>query len=319
VLLLPYVALAGTAANQSLASFLVGGLAAATLTLVAARLVPHRGDYLWLGVLAAFGTIVWHLAASGATWYFAHVVVVAALALGVLESLGRRRALVMGTTVAIAYLTRQAAVLVLPFFVLMTLPQWAPRGLRVWREIRLGYLNRLAAPVAVAIVLYGAYNWIRFGTFADVAASLRPGVLEEPWFQRGLFHYSYIPRHLEVLFLRLPGLVPTPPYVLVPWTGLALWFTTPAFLYALRAPRTRDTLAAWLGIGTVLLAVSFFGNPGIAQFGYRFASDVYPLLFFLTVRGMGGRVPRAGKVLIALSVLVNAWGILWQRLGWIAP
>lgn len=318
-LLLPYVALRGTAANQSLVSYLLGGLAAGLATLIAARIAPRRGDYLWLAALAAFGTIVWNLAASGSTWYFAHVVVVAALTAGVLESLGRRRALVMGAAVAAAYLTRQAAVMAIAFFVVMTLPQWAPRGVRAWREIRLGYLNRLAAPVAIAVVIYGLYNWTRFGTIADVAAPLRQGVLNEPWFEHGLFHYSYIPRHLEVLFARLPGFISTPPYVLVPWTGLALWVTTPAFLYALRAPWTRETVAAWLGAGAVLLVVFLFGNPGISQFGYRFASDIYPFLFLLTAWGMGGRVPRFGKALIALSILVNLWGIVWLRLGWIAP
>lgn len=319
LLLVPYVALRGTAASQSLASYLVGAMAAALATLIASKILPRRGDYLWLAALAAFGTIVWNLAATGSTWFFAHVVVVAVLSVGVLESLGRRRALLMGSAVAAAYLTRQATVLVLLYFVVMTLPEWAPRGLRAWREIRLGYLNRLAAPVAIAVVLYSLYNWVRFGTIADVAALLRPGVLSEPWFAHGLFHYRYIPRHLEVLFTRLPGVIAAPPYVLVPWTGLALWFTTPAFGYALRAPWTRETLAAWTGAGAVLFAVMLFGNPGISQFGYRFAADIYPLLFLLAARGMRGPVPGFGKVLIALSILVNLWGIVWQRLGWIAP
>jgi hypothetical protein len=62
-----------------------------------------------------------------------------------------------------------------------------------------------------------------------------------------------------------------------------------------------------------------YGNPGVSQFGYRFAGDIYPLLFLLTARGMRGRVPALGAVLIAASVLVNAWGVVWQRFGWIAP
>lgn len=319
ILLMPYVAFRGTAANQSLVSYLLGGLAAGLATLIAARIAPRRGDYLWLGALAAFGTIMWNLAASGSTWYFAHVVVVTALTAGVLESLGRRRALVVGALVATAYLTRQATIMALVFFVLVTLPRWAPRGLRAWREIQLGYLNRLTAPVATAVVLNSIYNWVRFGTISDVANLLRPGILNEPWFDQGLFHYSYIPRHLDALFARLPGFIATPPYVLVPWTGLALWITTPAFLYALRAPWNRETLAAWLGVGAVLLVVFMFGNPGVTQFGYRFASDIYPMLFLLTARGMGGRVPRCGKALIVLSILVNLWGVAWLRLGWIAP
>jgi hypothetical protein len=173
--------------------------------------------------------------------------------------------------------------------------------------------------VAAALVLNGVYNWIRFGTIADVANAWRPGILQEPWFEHGLFHPSYIARHLALLLAKLPVFVAHPPYLLVPWTGLAIWVSTPAFVCALSAPRSRETAAAWLGIGAVLLVVFMYGNPGISQFGYRFAADIYPLLFLLTARGMRGRVSRLGAALIAASVLVNVWGVMWQRFGWIAP
>ncbi len=319
VLLVPYVAVKGVQANQSLVSYLVGGLAAGLNVLLAARLLPRKQDFLWFGVLGAFGTIVWYLAATGSTWYFAHVIVVAALTMGVLESVGRRRPLVMGSAVAVAFLTRQPSVMTLPYFLIATTPLWAPYGLRGWRRIEVGYLNRLAGPVAVALGLNSLYNWVRFGMIADVANALRQGILDEPWFAQGLFHYSYIPRHLTILFEKLPVLVPSPPYMLVPWTGLALWVTTPAFVYALRAPATRETLGAWLGIGAVALVIFSYGYPGMSQFGYRFATDFYPLLMALTLWGTRGRVSTPVKVLILLSVLVNVWGVVFARMGWTAP
>lgn len=319
LLLLPYVALRGLNANQSLASHLLGGAMAAALLLLAARLRPRPADSLWLGLLGAFGTILWYHTAVGSTWYMAHTVVVAALALGVLETLGRRRPLLIGLAVAAAYWTRLPAIMTLPFFVLATAPRWAPAGLRAWRRIDLGYLIRLAAPVAAAVLLNMLYNYVRFGTIADVAAALRPGISEEPWFQRGLFHPSYILRHLRILFLALPVFVPRPPYLLVPWGGLAIWITTPAFVYALRAPLRWETVAAWLGIAAVAAVDFTFGNPGVSQFGYRFAMDFYPLLFLLAARGLGERVPPLAKVLIVLGVAVNAWGVLWTRWGWVAP
>jgi hypothetical protein len=36
--------------------------------------------------------------------------------------------------------------MVLPFFMLATLPRWAPQGLRLLKTLDLGYLNRLLAP-----------------------------------------------------------------------------------------------------------------------------------------------------------------------------
>jgi hypothetical protein len=317
IVMLPYVALAGPAANQSLVSHTVGALAAALLLLLGARLLPARREYLWLGALAAFGTILWYLSAVGSSWFLSHAVVSVALTLGILETLGRGRPALIGAALAAAYWTRLPTILTLAFFLPATARRWAPGGTLRWRRIDLAYLIWMAAPVAVAIALNGAYNWVRFGTIADVAAAVRPGIFEEAWFTRGLFHWSYIPRHLHILFAKLPVVLDHPPYLLVPLTGLAIWITTPAFVFALRAPPGRETVAAWAGI-TAVAAMDFtFGNPGVLQFGYRFATDFYPLLFLLTVRGMRGRVPFVAKALIAAGMAVNLWGVLWTRWGWV--
>jgi hypothetical protein len=90
-------------------------------------------------------------------------------------------------------------------------------------------------------------------------------------------------------------------------------------VYALRAPASRETLAAWLGIAAPLLVVFTYGLPGVTQFGYRFAADIYPLLFLLTVRGMRGRPSSLAKTLIIIGVIVNMWGVLGTRWGWQAP
>ncbi|HEV8339454.1 MAG TPA: hypothetical protein VGR25_07330 [bacterium] len=317
ILMLPYVALAGSAANQSLVSHIVGGLAAALLLLLATRVLPARRDYLWLGLLGAFGTIFWYLSAVGSSWFISHAVVNVALTLGVLETLGRGRPALIGGAVAAAYWTRLPTVLTLAFFLTATAQHWAPGGLRGWRRIKLAYLIWMGAPVAAAIALNGAYNWVRFGSIADVAAAVRPGIFGEAWFSRGLFHWSYIPRHLQILFAKLPVVVAHPPYLLVPLTGLAIWITTPVFLFALAAPLSRVTVAAWAGIAAVAAVDFTFGNPGVLQFGYRFATDFYPFLFLLTVYGMRGRVPLLAKALIVAGVVVNLWGVLWTRWGWV--
>ncbi len=319
VVLMPYVAVLGPEASQASASHVVGGLAAGAMVLLASRMAPRRSDALWLGILGAFGTIIWYLSAVGSTWYFAHVVAVTALLLGVLEVTGRQRPVLIGCAVAAAYWTRMPAVLTLPFFVVATLPRWAPGGLRDWRRVDVGYLERLLGPVALALLLNMGYNYTRFSTIADIGAAVRPGIYKEPWFDRGLFHPSYIPRHLTLLFTKLPVFVPHPPYALVPWTGLAIWVTTPAFVYVLRAPATRETLAAWLGVLATAGALFMFGNPGITQFGYRFATDFYPLLFLLAIRGMRGHPSRLAKALIVVAVIANAWGVLGTRWGWLAP
>ncbi len=318
LLMVPYVAVAGARASQALLlGAIAGGANAMIALLVAARLTDRRPDRWWLAVLFAFGTIVWHLAAVGSVWYVAHVIAALALNIALLETLGAKRPLIIGAAVAAAFWTRLPAVMTLPFFLLMTVDRWAPDGLRQWRTIRLGYLNALAAPIAAAVLLNFGYNWLRFGTIADVAFRMRNNVPREWWFEHGLFHISYIPRHVHTILLAMPVIQPHFPYVVWSMTGLAIWVSTPAFLFAARAPLAdRATRAAWAGILPTLAALMTFGNNGMVQFGYRFAVDFYPLLFYLTLKGMGSPLRPIHKVAIALGVAVNLWGVVWERMGW---
>jgi hypothetical protein len=79
-----------------------------------------------------------------------------------------------------------------------------------------------------------------------------------------------------------------------PMQGIAIWFTTPAFIFALRS-KLRDavTWSAW-----------------IASFGYRYAMDFYPYLFVLAIRGMGYKLRWYHKLLIVLGIIVNLWGTI---------
>lgn len=317
LLMLPYVAVAGARASQALFAAVAGGLNAMIAMLIAARMADRRADQVWLAVLFAFGTIVWHLAAVGSVWYVAHVVAALALSVALLETLGQKRPLLIGAGIAAAFWTHLPTALTLPFFVFMTADRWAPDGLRQWRTIRLGYLNALVAPIAVAVLLNFGYNWLRFGVIADVAYRLRDNVRNEPWFDRGLFHITYIPRHLYQFLLAPPRRLPDFPYVSYSMSGLAIWATTPAFLFALLAPLwAGSTWAAWAGILPTAMVVMSHGATGMEQFGYRLAVDFYPLLFFLTVRGMRPPLRPVHKAAIVLSVLLNVWGVVWTRMGW---
>lgn len=162
----------------------------------------------------------------------------------------------------------------------------------------------------VFIVLDVAYNYARFKAFFDVAYWLIPGVLNEPWYSHGLFSLLYIPVNLAPFLTGLPTFNLTAPFMHAPIQGIAIWFTTPAFIFALRS-KLKDavTISAWVAIFATAGVILTKGLSGWG-FGYRYAVDFYPFLFILTIKGMGTSLRWYHKILIILGIIVNLWGTI---------
>lgn len=161
---------------------------------------------------------------------------------------------------------------------------------------------------------------VRFGVPWDKGYFLIPGVLDEPWFSKGILHYSYIPHNLYTLFLSLPMVLPSAPFIQPSWNGLSILITTPAFVLLLKSKfkdwEVRFAILACLAIGGFVL---MHGSNGFAQFGYRFAIDFYPFLFFLFIKRFENGPPsKFAWLLLFASVLVNTWGVLWiNKFNWV--
>jgi hypothetical protein len=149
------------------------------------------------------------------------------------------------------------------------------------RFIRLCVL--FAIPVAICGLFAAWNNHARFGDpfefgYRYLAIAWRGRV--ETW---GLFDYHYLARNLGVVFTSLPFVTPkaSPPFQ-INAHGLALWFTTPAYLWLLWPRRTAPPhLALWLTVAAVSVPSFFYQNTGWLQFGYRFSNDYAVFLFAL--------------------------------------
>jgi uncharacterized membrane protein len=72
----------------------------------------------------------------------------------------------------------------------------------------------------------------------------------------------------------------------------------------------RLVLACWAAIIPIAVLNWTFAATGWAQFGYRYSLDFLPFLVLLVMIA----VPRLRAwhvALIAVSVLINLWGVLW--------
>ena len=105
-------------------------------------------------------------------------------------------------------------------------------------------------------------------------------------------------------------------------TGMSILLTSPAYLLALAALfRRRSRLVA--GSALAVLAIAFVNlmhfSQGWVNFGYRFSNDFVVFALPLVAVGMGrrGRVGWLAAGLVALSVAINLWGVIWGNvLGW---
>ncbi len=320
VLILPVVAIFGLSTNQTLISIFLGSLNVSLAFLAARAISKNRGIQVWTAAMFGFGTIHWWVATAGGVWMFSHTVSATLLFIAILLTLYRSHPFYTGAALGASYWTRLPTILSFPFFVTMYSDQWFSQGQdrSFYDRIRLKPVIWLGAGAGIFILLNSIYNLLRFHTPFDISYYLIPGILEEPWYQKGIFDITYIPRHLKIIFWELPKFTGEFPYFRPSWNGMAIWITTPAFIYSFFAGiRNRLAIGCWLSIVLIALVNFCHGTWGFSQFGYRFAMDFYPFLFLLTVKGIGPDIRWHHKILILIGILVNLWGVLWiYKFGW---
>jgi hypothetical protein len=347
VLMYPFVAAAGSALMFRDALFVVtlAGIGPALLFLALERLRRDGRNPRTMTTNAllagafAFGTVYFYTAIQGSVWFAAHVVGVALTCGYILASVSSARLLwciVAGVLVGCDFHTRTPTLLGVALFAyesaraslrapVREAGSFAERMGDAWAKLDLRQLavrwGFFAVPILVAIWLTFRINQARFGNPWEFGHTL----LNVVWMERvkrwGLFSYHYLSRNMTCAFTLLPILNPEqhPPNVArvqFSANGLALWVTTPFYLWLLW-PRVKNALhgALWLTVIPIALLDLSYQNSGWMQFGYRFSNDFAPYLFVLLA--IGGRpFGRFFRLAAAFSVAINYFGaISFQRKG----
>jgi hypothetical protein len=325
VLILPLVALGHGAAAvaDGLFFLLLAGLAPAALFLALEKLTRSgesrrsETENIVLSGLFCFGSVYFFCSVQGTVWFAAHVVAAVLTALYLLFALQAERPLLAGVCLGLAFATRTPLLFAAPLFVFEAFRQARlaePRGAGLLQRYDLGKLASLfgwfALPVAAVLALTFWHNAARFDD------ALEPGYryLSIVWAKRiakwGLFDYHYLARNLGVVLTSLPWFPAQGGPVQVSGHGLALWLTTPMYLWLFVAKR-------WSALGRVLLAcvalvalpTLFYQNTGWVQFGYRFSNDYAPFLFALLAL-VGPSLRGSFMLASAFAVIVNFFGAL---------
>jgi hypothetical protein len=314
VLLTPFVFVFGPDVPQAALSVALGAANVALAHLVFVKLFHNRAVAFWTAVLYGFGTIQWYHAEVGSAWYIAHIVGLFFLWLALLESLTRRRFLIVGLCIGAAYMARLPTIFAFLFFVVFFHDQFfrIARAGKDWAvSLFIAPTAKLVLGVSVPVVLNGLYNWARFGTFLNAGYELIPDIWDEPWYRYGLLDVRYIPTHLDEMLTHLPTFRSEWPYAVPSVFAMAVWVTTPAFLMIPFARyRTLLAQAAVIAAVAIALPIVMHGGNGFTQFGFRHTLDFMPFLLILTASAMRDRVRWWMIALIALSIAINFWGVL---------
>ena len=185
---------------------------------------------------------------------------------------------------------------------------------------RSGPRTALACLVGAGVVAAGlaAYNLARFGSPIEFGYALITSPddghhpTDEWWFAEGLFSLAYLPNGLHTMFVRFFDVVEAPPWLRPNWTGLAVTWTMPALAWIARSSRRDPLVLALAGAAAIVMVPNLLhGNPGFAQWGYRFAIDALPFawtLLGLVVARRGLSRPLAAA--LAIGVAVNLYGLV---------
>jgi hypothetical protein len=345
VLMVPFVKLAGSPENFRDGQFVIwlAGVAPAVLFLVLEKLrrtgrSPRTEvENVIYCVLFAFGTVYFFTAVEGTVWYAAMVVATAAAGLYTLWSLDAERPLLAGAMMGIAYLSRPPVLWTSLLFGLEALRVSTRGGLPIdgtpFARVR-QTLSRLdvralarryalfAAPILLAFAVMAWMNWTRYRRASPFPFD--HAFLTVAWRSRiakwGLLGYHYLGKNLGIALTSLPWLSPKDgvtefgsPFK-VNEHGLALWFTTPLYMWLLWPKRfdgqpDRKWLYVVVALSAALPATMdlLYQNTGWRQFGYRFSNDYCILLFVLLALGA-----RPMRVLFAAAA---AWSIAWNAFG----
>ncbi len=345
VLMLPFVKAAGSPENFRDGQFMVwlAGVGPALLFLVLEKLrrtgrsARSELDSAMLSLLFAFGTVYFFTAVEGTVWFAAHVVSVALIAGYILCALDAERPALAGLLLVCSFATRPVTNLFALFFALEALrvsaggelapgATWRERASATWAKVDRGALVRryalFALPILPVLALCAWSNHTRFHHWSP--SDFGHEYLSVAWRDRmqkwGLFGYHYLGKNLACALTILPWfpahgthtsfIGPGSSPFQINEHGLALWFTTPVYLWLLH-PKERGWLHGAI-VASIVGPVVFlllYQNTGWRQFGYRFSNDYALFLFVLLAIGRQplGWLFRTAAV---WGVVVNLFGAI---------
>jgi hypothetical protein len=291
--------------------------AAATLCyLLSAKYGDGLNRRMILTLLPVFGTWMWaNLAFSGA-WQIALGFAVVGQLAALYFILIDYRPTLAGLCFALAFGNRTEIILLTPIFFYLIIKHGSPEDVKD-KKGRLVMIARFAAIPFALGVLTLVYNYARFSSVLDFGYARIPGVLDEPWYQHGIFSIHAIPLNAQAMLFETWKRVDRFPYLTPTGFGGSIFLSCPFLIYLFRSG-ARDAMLkklAWMAVAILTLMLWLHGNPGGWQISYRYAIELLPWMFLVLLENCPKKVGLTEAALLLASIAINAystWLFLWK-------
>ncbi|CAN5582281.1 hypothetical protein BH18ACI1_BH18ACI1_15350 [soil metagenome] len=330
--MLPFAALKAVGIVSDMPSALIAALTASGVYLFL-LLIAGQYEYAWskrilLTTAILFGTWMWTNLAFGGAWQLA-------LGFAMLGELGaiyftvfNRKPLLAGFFFALAFGNRTEILLTAPIFMYL-----------MWKEFDFGFqispsnsnfdsVNKHNEAKSIqnpkskiqnqiwfclAPFLLGVstliYNYVRFASPFDFGYARIPGVLNEPWYNHGIFSIFYIPNQAYEMLFKLWEVKSVFPYLVPNGFSNSILLSSPFLFLLLRFGKKDKILkyAAWAAIAIQTFLLWTHGNSGGLQFGYRYAMILLPWVFIILLENSPKKITFLEWFLYLFSFIANIY------------
>lgn len=315
-------------------SAILAGVICYFLLKIAEKYDTSRTRQILLTMAILFGTFMWTNLTFAGAWQlalgFAMVGQLGAMYFTVYD----RRPLVAGFFFAIAFGNRTENLLTAPVFMYLltrVVSEPAASAAGIQRAEKVGAIvsksvpskprahaggsdkiKLLAAFCSVPFVLGIStliYNYVRFHSFTDFGYARIPGVLDEPWYNHGIFSTHYLGRQAWEMLFKLWNWRQTFPYLVPDGFSASILFSSPFLLLIFRVGAREGALklAAWFSIVVLTFLMWIHGNSGGWQFGYRYAMVLLPWIFVILLENGKKHVTPVEWTLCGLAFVANIY------------
>lgn len=268
----------------------------------------------WLICGFIFGTGYWFvLLTSHHVYGFAEVVSVTAVLLFLNEMIGKKRSMLMGLFLGIAFLSRQFTIILSLFAIAYFIYFYIIVPQRGNSRIFLKKTVLFLAVTGCSVVIYCIYNFVRFGYPFDSGYRYINflGVLNERVDQYGVFSVHYVLYNLYNYLLKGFNIEFTGKGLLqirgMDLFGSALLIASPFLITAFRSGWNKFLrIFAWITVGIIFTGLLFYHNNGEEQVNAsRFTLDFLPLMFILTALGADKIPSWLFKAMVIYAIVIN--------------